>query len=72
LTFFFPHEISLNATQIIDTSAVNHMSKMAQREDVELLKSIENSTNYYFIDEDKTQPQNTRRTYARPQRDWKV
>ena len=45
---------------------------MAQREDFELLKAVENATNYYLIDEDKTQPQNTRRTYTRPQKEWKV
>ncbi|KAH8656470.1 hypothetical protein BGZ61DRAFT_540922 [Ilyonectria robusta] len=44
---------------------------MAQREDFELLKAVENATNYYLIDEDKTQPQNTRRTYTRPQKEWK-
>ncbi|KAH7115473.1 hypothetical protein B0J13DRAFT_533368 [Dactylonectria estremocensis] len=44
---------------------------MAQREDFELLKAVENATNYYLIDEDKTQPQNTRRMYTRPQKEWK-
>ncbi|KAH7109383.1 hypothetical protein B0J13DRAFT_632385 [Dactylonectria estremocensis] len=43
---------------------------MAQHEDFELLKAVENATNYYLIDEDKTQPQNTRRTYTRPQKEW--
>ncbi|KAH8656316.1 hypothetical protein BGZ61DRAFT_315451, partial [Ilyonectria robusta] len=42
-----------------------------QREDFELLKAVENATNYYLIDEDKTQPQNTRCTYTRPQKEWK-
>ncbi|KJZ68407.1 hypothetical protein HIM_01944 [Hirsutella minnesotensis 3608] len=44
---------------------------MAHPDDFELLKAVEHATSYYLIDEDKTQPQNTRRTYTRPQKEWK-